>query len=125
MIPTTKISQTILEYGKAVILKLPDDHTKEEFEMALRIIIVAWNAVVIDSWNNENKCEAELLKTLDNAPHEMVIMVKQLLKRKKNKFATDPRSIGNHWVRKESGEFIFGCEARLNVENIPVTGGVH
>lgn len=57
MIPNTKISQTILEFGKSVILQLPDDHTKEEFEAMLSIVITTWNSVVIDAWNKTDKFE--------------------------------------------------------------------
>ena len=60
MIPNTKISQTILEFGKSVILQLPDDHTKDEFESAITIVIAVWNAVVMDVWNKSNKFETEL-----------------------------------------------------------------
>ncbi len=124
MIPTNKISQTILEFGKVLILKLPENHSKDEFKMALRIAITAWNAVTIDSWGNKNEYEKKLLETLNDAPSEMKVMVKQLIKRKKKKFSSDPRAIGNHWIREEDGEFIFGCEARLDVKNVSAEGSV-
>jgi hypothetical protein len=125
MIPNTKISQTILEFGKSVILQIPDDHTKEEFESAITIVITAWNAVVMDGWNKNNRFEVELISTLESAPVEAQIEVKRLLKRKKKKYGSDPRAVGNHWVRERNGEFIFGCEARLNVENAPTKNTIH
>lgn len=48
MIPSTKIFQTILEFGKAAILELPKNHTKEEFEVTMKIVVLAWNVVVMD-----------------------------------------------------------------------------
>jgi hypothetical protein len=125
MIPNTKISQTILEFGKSVILQIPDDHTKEEFESAITIVITAWNAVVMDGWNKNNRFEVELISKLESAPMEAQIEVKRLLKRKKKKYGSDPRAVGNHWVRERNGEFIFGCEARLNVENAPTENTIH
>ena len=125
MIPNTKISQTILEFGKSVILQLPDDHTKEEFESAIRIVITAWNAVVLDGWNKSNRFERELLSTMRNVPKEAQIEIQRLVKRKKKKYGSDPRAVGHHWVREENGEFIFGCEARLNVENAPAENTRH
>ena len=119
MIPNTKISQTILEFGKSVILQLPDDHTKEEFEAMLSIVITTWNSVVIDAWNKTDKYERELIERLENAPKQVKIDVKRLIKRKKSKFSADLRAVGNHWVREKNGEYIFGCEARGNVENFP------
>lgn len=119
MIPNTKISQTILEFGKNVILQLPDDHTKEEFESAIGIVISVWNAVVLDGWNKNDRFETELLSTIKNTPREAQIEIKRLLRRKKKKYRSDIRAVGNHWVREQNGEFIFGCEARLDVENAP------
>ena len=125
MIPNTKISQTILEFGKSVILQLPDDHTKEEFEVAIRVVIAAWNAVVLDGWEKSNKFETELLSAMKNAPKEAQIEVKRLIRQKKKKYGSDPRAVGHHWVREQNGEFIFGCEARLNVENAPAEKTEH
>jgi len=119
MIPNTKISQTILEFGKSVILQLRNNHTKEEFETAIRIVITAWNAVVMDGWEKSNRFEAELLSTIKNIPTEAQVEIKRLIKRKKKSFGSDPRAVGHHWIREQNGEFIFGCEARLNVENAP------
>ena len=125
MIPNTKISQTILEFGKSVILQLPDDHTKEEFEAAIVVVITVWNAVVMDGWEKSSRFETELLSTMENAPKEAQIEVKRLIKRKKEKYGSDPRAVGHHWVREQDGEFIFGCEARLDVQNAPADETEH
>ena len=117
MIPTTKISHTILEFGKSLILSLPRDHSKEELEAAMKIVVTAWNSVVMDSWENCNKYESMLLEQMKLGPKVGFVEVKRLIKRKKAKFASDPRGVGNHWVTERDGEFIFGCDARLNVEN--------
>jgi hypothetical protein len=125
MIPTTKISQTILEFGKPLINQLPRNHTKREFEAAISIVIIVWNSVVIDTWEADSNYESELLEKISSEPKEYQLAIRRLIKRKKKKFGNDPRGVGNHWVREEDGEFIFGCEARLNVENAPATGHVH
>jgi len=125
MIPNTKISQTLLEFGKSMILQLPDDHTKEEFESAITIVITVWNALVMDGWNNSNRLETELLSAMENSPKEAQIEIRRLLKRKRKKYGSDPRAVGRHWVREQNGEFIFGCEARLNIENVPTEDTKH
>ena len=125
MIPNTKISQTILEFGKSVILQLPDNHSKKEFESAITIVITAWNAVVMDWWNKSSRFEAELLSTLENAPKEAQIEIKRLLKRKKIKYGSDLRAVGHHWVREQNGEFLFGCEARLSIKDAPAEKTKH
>lgn len=106
-------------------MALPSDHTKEEFENVITIVITAWNAVVMDGWESGNRFEAQLLSSLQSAPKVIRVEMKRLIKRKKTKFGSDPRGVGNHWVRVKDGEFVFGCEARLNVENAPVTGATH
>ena len=52
MIPSKKISQTVLEFGKSIIAGLPVNYTKEEFEATMKVVVTAWNAVVMDSWGN-------------------------------------------------------------------------
>jgi len=96
MIPNTKISQTILEFGKSVILQLPDDHTKEEFESVITIVITAWNAVVMDGWNKSDRFETELLSAMDYAPKAAKIEIERLLKRKKHRYDSDPRAGGDY-----------------------------
>lgn len=125
MIPSKKISQTILEFGKSVIAGLPMNYGKVEFEATMKVVVTAWNAVVMDSWENGNKFELELLALMDSAPKNVKLEMKRLIKRKKTKFSDDPRAVGDFWVRDNNGEFLFGCEARFNVENAPINNTEH
>ncbi|MFT5421689.1 MAG: hypothetical protein ACI9D5_002447 [Candidatus Endobugula sp.] len=83
MIPTVKISQTILEFGVELINELPDDHNKMELEAATLLISTVWNAVKIDSDNKNKEHEKTLLQTLKNEQRDVQVIVKQLIKRKK------------------------------------------
>ena len=125
MIPNTKISQTILEFGKDIILGLPENASKEEFEATMRVIVSAWNAVVIDSWNKSTEFEESLMKTLEGSPKEMIVIMKRLIKRKKKKFKSDLRGVGKYWVKEKNGEFVFGCEARVDVDKLKMSGLAH
>ncbi|MDS1873411.1 hypothetical protein [Vibrio vulnificus] len=125
MIPNTKISQTILEFGKPVINALPRGYTKAEFENALLIVITVWNAVVSDSWAGNRRFELELYEALKDAPKEDLLQIKRLVKRKKAKFGSDLRGVGEHWVREDEADFIFGCDARLDVKNAPASSSKH
>ncbi len=125
MIPTVKMSHTILEFGKGLINELTDDHTKVELESALSLIITAWNAVVIDSNNKNNEFEHNLLQALENEPKEFQLIVKRLIKRKKIKFNHDPRLVGENWVKESNGGFTFVCESILNVENAESSSTAH
>lgn len=119
MLLDTKISGTITEFGKGVINALPYAHSRQDMENAMRLIITVWNSIVLDTWHKTDANEKRLLDTITSEPKPVQLEIKRLIKRKKKKFANDIRAVGNHWIREEQGEFIFGCEARLNVENIP------
>jgi hypothetical protein len=125
MIPNNKISQTILEFGKELVLALPNSHSKAELESTMRVIITVWNAVVLDAWNKSDRFENELMSTMKDQPREMQIIVKRLIKRKKKKFPNDPRAVGKHWVKEKRGELVFGCEARLDLEKVATEGLSH
>ena len=125
MIPNTKISHTILEFGKELILALPDNCSKSEMEATMRVVITVWNAVVLDSWNKGNHFETEIMNTMKNEPKEMYILVKRLIKRKKKKFLNDQRAVGEHWLKEKNGELVFGCEARLDIEKVSIESGLH
>lgn len=79
----------------------------------------------LDLVGEQLQFERELIERLENAPKQVKIDVKRLIKRKKSKFSADLRAVGNHWVREENGEYIFGCEARGNVENFPAKETKH
>ena len=62
MIPSRKISETILEFGDPVLQELPESATKEDFEAVMLLVVSAWNAVVLDEWNKTRKFEKEFIK---------------------------------------------------------------
>ena len=70
MIPNRKISETILEFGEPIFPKLPDNASKEEMEAAMRLIVSAWNAVVLDDWNKTREFEKAFLKALMPIPEK-------------------------------------------------------
>ncbi len=125
MLPSSKISQTILEFGKPTINTLPQGYTKEELEAVLLIVITVWNAVTIDSWLGNRDMELKVYETLGTTSKEALLQVKRLVKRKKTKFGNDPRAVGDYWVKEKNGEMVFGCEANLSVENAPAPSTTH
>ena len=124
MIPTRKISETILEFGQPVIEELSEDISKEVFESAMNIIVTVWNAVTLDAQNKNTNYEKELVKALLPGPIEIQNMADILIRRKKESFSLDPRMVGNFSVidKDGNGEFIFRAEARLEVDNLDPTG---
>lgn len=120
MLPNTKISGTIMEFGQGLINALPQKHSRQELEAVMKMVITVWNSMVLDTWHNSNTNETLLLETIANEPKSVQLEFKRLIKRKKKKFADDIRAVGEYWIREEQGEYIFGCDARVDIENIPV-----
>ncbi len=118
MIPIRKISETILDFGSAVFQSLPEDASKCQFEASARVVVCAWNAVVLDEWNKTDKNEKTLLFTLTEEPKEIQLIVKRLIKRKKKKFSKDPRGVGHYEIVDRGGELIFRAEARGDIKHM-------
>ena len=122
MIPTRKISETILEFGDPIIAELPENAPKEEMEAVMLLIVSAWNAVVLDDWNKTRKFEKAFLKSLMPMPKEFESIPRKLIKRKKRKYSSDPRAVGNYWVIEKNGELVFRAEARLDLQGVEGIG---
>lgn len=122
MIPTRKISETVIEFGEPILQELPENTTKEEFEAAFRIVVTAWNAVVLDGYNKNRKFEKAFLSALRSMPTQFSGIPKRLIKRKKRRYSTDPRSVGKYWVVERDGELVFRAEARLGLKEIDTVG---
>jgi hypothetical protein len=123
MIPNRKISETILEYGAPILQELPENSTKEDYEAAFRLIVSAWNAVVLDEWNKTTKFEKTFLKALSPVPIQFKGIPKMLIKRKKRYYSTDPRAVGEYWVIEKNDGMVFRAEARLDLEGVEIIGG--
>ena len=122
MIPNRKISETILEFGEPILEELPENASKEEMEAAMRLIVSAWNAVVLDDWNKTREFEKAFLEALIPMPKEFESIPKKLIKRKKRKYSTDPRAVGNYWVIEKNGGLVFKAEARLDLQGVKGIG---
>jgi len=57
-----------------------------------------------------------VLDAMKNEPAEMVLLLKRLIMRKKRKFGTDLRGVGETWIVERDGELVFGCDARAVAE---------
>ncbi|QKJ65900.1 hypothetical protein HQN60_03715 [Deefgea piscis] len=116
-----QITQVILTFAQPVLVGLPNGCSKAQFAGVMRTVLTVWNAVVKDAQDGGNQHETAVLGTIASAPKEVQLMVKRLIKRKKTKFATEQRLIGQHWVHEQGGEVLFGCEA---ADEQPAPSGV-
>ena len=55
-------------------------------------------------------------------PKEFESIPRKLIKRKKRKYSTDPRAVGNYEVIEKNGELVFKAEARLDLQGVEGIG---
>ncbi len=124
MIPTKKISLTLLEYADPLINELEADYTQSDLEGVLQLATCIWNACVLDQWHNTTE-NVELLRGQVSIAENSIptVVVEAMIQRKKQDFGGDPRAITNECVVVKNGEYVVRAEARIDLQNIPAKGG--
>lgn len=107
-----------MDFGSTIFQSLPEDVSKFQFEASARVVVCTWNAVVLDAWNKTDRHQKSLLFALSEEPEEMQLIVKLLIKRKKEKFSNDQRGVGHYEIIERNGELIFRAEARGDIGNM-------
>lgn len=110
----SKISLTLLEFGEFFLDGRDELHQRDEIEACMKIIVLVWNAVTLDTVSNTKENVTALLTLLADEPPEYVLLIKRLIMRKKRKYGSDLRGVGNTWFIEKDGELIFGCDARAS-----------
>ena len=124
MIPTKKISLTLLEYAEPLIQDLPEDYSQHELEGVLKLAAFVWNICVLDQWSGTTKNAEALRRQMSTGPNPVPVgMVEFLILRKQQMFSMDPRAITNECVVVRNGEFVVRAEARIDVQDAPINGG--
>ncbi|GHG88699.1 hypothetical protein [Comamonas sp. JC664] len=95
-LPTTKVSETLLEFAKPILEGVEDSEDPEgELFTCLALALSAWNAVVQDTWEPEKGWVERARATLGKMPRDVRESVAHdfelLVERKRRHFAGDPR----------------------------------
>ena len=125
MIPTKKISHTLIEYADPLIEELPEGYSKSDLEQVLKLCAGIWNACVLDQWHKTTKHVDAVRHHIVQTDPMTIAIIEALIARKKALFGLDPRAITNECVVIKNGEFVVRAEARLDVEHMDIVGGVH
>ena len=121
MIPTKKISLTLLEYAEPLINELEDGYSQSDLESVLHLATCIWNSCVVDQWHSTTENVELLRRQISKAENSIpTAIVEGMIQRKKQCFGADPRAITNECVVVKNGEFVVRAEARLDLQNIPV-----
>jgi hypothetical protein len=110
-----KISQTILEFARPLLLKAGPRPPLEPMKQLIQLVIHVWNANVMAT-PRHNRAEhlEEMQFLLTTLPKEQSQLVSLLSERWKQSFSTDLRLVGD-WsltIDDSTDEFVFRCEAR-------------
>lgn len=123
MIPTQKISQTLIEFAEPLLAMLEENYSQRELEGALKLAVNIWNACVLDQWQQTSQHVEAIQRAVSNSGNAIsTSIVAALIVRKRVHFGNDPRAITNECVIVRDGNFVVRAEARLDVENLPVEG---
>jgi hypothetical protein len=110
-----KISETIVEFGDALIRQLDPDQPYDVVRSTFETVILVWNAHVmaIPRWG-QPRFLAELHTRLQDPqmPAPMVEALKALSQRRLEQFATDARAVGEWSIAREAGHWRLRCDAR-------------
>jgi hypothetical protein len=121
MIPTKKISLTLIEYAEPLINDLEDGYSQSELEGVLKLATCVWNACVLDQWHSTTENVEAVRRQISKAENPIpTLIVEALIARKRQLFGNDPRGIANECVIVKNGEFVVRAEARLDVQNIEI-----
>lgn len=125
MIPTKKISLTLIEFAEPLIEELEEGYSKGDLEAVLKLAACVWNACVVDQWHKTTENVAAVRRQFTHAHPIAAAIIEALIERKKQLFGLDPRGITNECVAIKNGEFVVRAEARLDVEHIDMAGSAH
>ena len=111
--PTRKISATFLEFAEPLLAPLGADASVQQMEGALQIAFTVWNAVVYDAVQRGDHWVSQVRRLAKDAPDPGVLMlVEQMIARKRHLFGDDQRLIGKYEFVRSDGELRLWTEAR-------------
>ena len=108
-----KISETLLDFAHPFIEMIDGNTTQQDIENGLTLAITVWNSLVFEVVQNDplhlEKLRDSILES-DNP--EGWMMMEDLIKRKREKFADDLRAISDFSVTYSNGNLNVRAEAR-------------
>ncbi len=108
-----KISETLLDFAHPFIEMIDGSTTQQDIENGLIIAVTVWNSLVFEVvQNNTSHLENLRNSILKNDNPQGWMMMENLVKRKREKFADDLRAISDFSVTYSNGNLNVRAEAR-------------
>ena len=111
LFPERKISETFLDFSAPLLSMIPKGAARQEYEKALKIAFVVWNAVVYADATKDERHLSEMRKLLTQDKYSRLI-TEEMIKRKRTLFGDDHRLVGECRITIEEGGFKLWVEAR-------------
>lgn len=109
--PDRKISETFLHFAEPLLHDLDSEAPEQRAQVALELAFVAWNAVIFADVLNNHRHLDEIRRLLAGKP-ETVLLMEQLIARKRALFADDERMIGTWEVTRTEDGINLRADAR-------------
>jgi hypothetical protein len=111
--PVRKISETLLDFAHPFIEIIDENTTQQDIENGLIIAVTVWNSLVFEVVQNNPSHLMNLRNSiLENDNPQEWMMMENLIKRKREKFADDLRAISDFSVTYSKGNLNVRAEAR-------------
>jgi hypothetical protein len=111
--PIRKISETLLDFAHPFIEIIDENTTQQDIENGLIIAVTVWNSLVFEVvQNNPSHLENLRNSILKSDNPQGWMMMENLIKRKREKFADDLRAISDFSVTYSNGNLNVRAEAR-------------
>lgn len=108
-----KISETLLDFAHPFIEMIDGSTTQQDIENGLIIAVTVWNSLVFEVvQNNPSHLENLRNSILKSDNPQGWMMMENLIKRKREKFADDLRAISDFSVTYSNGNLNVRAEAR-------------
>ncbi len=111
--PVRKISETLLDFAHPFIEMIDENTTQQDIENGLTIAITVWNSMVFEVVRNDPSYLENLRNSIVESDNPQgCMMMEELIKRKRDKFADDLRAISDFSVTYSNGNLNVRAEAR-------------
>lgn len=117
----TKISRTIVKFGRPLLDQLPPEPSRELRQQTFELIVLIWNAHVVARFWGQPQHLAAAEETIRKAVAEGVLPIDALdafealsARRQHPPFVDDPRAVGQWELRETAaGQWNLRCDARM------------
>lgn len=116
-VPSRKISETIIDFGAPLVGQLNGSESLDVVHATFNLVITVWNAHVMAMpvWGQPHLLEQlDAILRAPATPPQMIEACHALAARRRERFANDPRAVGEWDVRLDAhGRVRLHCDARL------------